>query len=112
MSLAEREPDFTSYSLAELYDIREHLDAHAYPERAQAVQRLIAEKEGSGIREVRPEPPLWWPIALSLLVCAAVLGAWISRGWRAGLIAALLAFVYVGVDLAFFGYFDGSHRRR
>ena len=112
MSLPEQEPDFRSYSLAELYDIREHLDPLVYPERAELVGRLIAEKEARGIREARPDPPLWWPIALSLLACAAILGAWFSRGWKAGLITAFLAFVYVGVDLAFFGYLDGSDRRR
>jgi len=110
MSLLEQEPDFKSYSLAELHDIQEHLDADAYPERAEVVRRLIAEKETSGVREARVEPPLWYPILLSLLGVAAIAGAWFLRGGKAALITGLMVFLWVGVDLAFFGYLDGSHR--
>lgn len=112
MSLPDQQPDFESYSLAELHDIRQHLDAHTYPDRAAIVQRLIAEKEATGVHETPPDPPFWYPVLLSLLGLAAIAGAWFSRGGKAALITALVVFLWVGVDLAFLGYLNGSLRRR
>jgi len=109
MSLPYVQPDFESYSLNQLYDVREHLDAAAHPERAVVVERLIAEKEASGVREPIADRPFWLPVVLAVLSLAVVVGVGLSKGPKAALFAALITFVCLGADLAFFGYLDG-HR--
>ncbi len=106
MSLPRVQPDFDSYSLNQLYDVREHLDAATYPERAVVVERLIAEKEASGVREpVAHRRPIWLPVVLVVLSLALVVGILLSKG-LSPLFTALIAFVCLGADLAFLGYLD------
>ncbi len=59
-----QEPDYTTYSLSDLYFIQGHIDAHMYPERAATVEREIQRRlalqpaQGALNRSVSARPPL------------------------------------------------------
>lgn len=61
-----QEPDYTTYSLSDLYFVREHIDARMYPERAATVEREIqrrlalqpAQAAHALKRSVSPRPPI------------------------------------------------------
>lgn len=101
-------PDYTKYTLDELYDARSHIDDVAYPERAAEIDGQIAHRlKESGSVDV-PEAPMLRPEHFGLSrrvlgIYLVVAGIWtIVRGVDAGIritgtpgIVALVIFVAI-----------------
>lgn len=58
------EPDYGTYTLHELRDVRSHLDADRYPERAARLEAEIARRMAypGKYEPAPPAPSRWWPL--------------------------------------------------
>ena len=108
---AENEPDFETYTLDELLDVREHLDRHRFPDRSEVVDRLIAERSAAGERNVKSVPSVSRRDRILLIVVGGLVTVtlWYFRGPVAGSLSALALAVGIGFEFFVWSNLD-SHR--
>lgn len=92
-------PDFDSYSLGDLLDAQSHIDREKYPDRAERIDRLVAERVALSVAA---------PESLSLLSSSHPYFEWLVRRPNAILDRALWLLALLGLALLIAAVTSGS----
>jgi hypothetical protein len=89
------EPDYSTYSLPDLYDVTQHIDRQRFPQRYDRVRQEIATREASAVPRKAIEESMW---------------SYIEKGFRGVQVGALLIsftslfWIATGIAAPFFGF--------
>jgi hypothetical protein len=89
MEVMEDDPDYTDYSLEDLYDVAKHINRGKYPERYKVLVQEIARREQTQLAQPKlKSAPLSLASPLSNFILGGVLG--VLTGGLLGFLALML----------------------